>query len=109
MLRMEVSLPHMPCPFARASGTIPIQERVIASMSTANRPFWADCRIVLGSMNAALRAQRLLSGAGLRSTVVKTQGSQRGDCLYGLSVACPEHEAALRVLRERGIRTLFEP
>ena len=64
----------------------------------------ADCHLSLGSMNAALRAQRALQQAGITATVVKTTNDRRrGGCLYGLALPCIQYEAARRVLREHNI------
>ena len=63
-----------------------------------------DCHLVLGSMTAALRAQRILQREGIPGTVVKMTGEQRnGGCSYGLSVPCAQFESAKHTLRGQGI------
>ena len=63
------------------------------------------CSIGIGSMSAALRAQRMLSAGGIRSNVIKTEGGRReGGCTYGVSVPCLQLRAAKGLLQDQGIR-----
>jgi hypothetical protein len=63
------------------------------------------CSVGIGSMSAALRAQRMLSAGSIQSTIIKTEGGRReGGCTYGLSVPCLQLRAAKGLLQEHGVR-----
>ncbi|MBQ7336870.1 MAG: hypothetical protein IJW40_00270 [Clostridia bacterium] len=73
--------------------------------STSIGYYAGACNLSVGSMNAALRAQKVLQKAGLASTVIKNEsGTHNGGCVYGLSVACVQLETAKRLLESSGIR-----
>ena len=73
-------------------------------MSTPKYYERADCHLSLGSMNAALRAQRVLQQAGISAAVIKTTNHKRhSGCLYGVALPCNQYEAAVRTLGEYGI------
>ena len=59
-----------------------------------------DCSAELGSVTAAMKAQRALAEAAIQSTVIKTEtSSRRSGCTYGIRFSC---------LQERNIRTVLE-
>jgi len=75
-------------------------------MSTPKFYEIADCRLVLGAMSAALRAQKVLQHSGISGAVIKmTSDRRQSGCLYGLALPCVQLEAAKRTLHDRGIST----
>ena len=62
------------------------------------------CHIGIGSVNAAMRAARVLQKQGLSASLIKNEGGKReGGCLYGLAVPCLQWERAKRILAEHNI------
>ena len=73
-------------------------------MSTPKFYETADCRLTLGSMSAALRAQRALQRVGISGSVIKSASNQRNSgCVYGIAVPCARYESAKQTLRDQGI------
>lgn len=64
------------------------------------------CRVELGAMTLALRAQRLLGVAAIPSTVVKNSSSSFGSrgCSYGLHFSCSQRHNVESLLASEGIR-----
>ena len=63
------------------------------------------CVVSLGSVTAATRAQRALSGAAIYSEIVKLGDDTLGKgCTYGLEFGCPSKENVSKVLENAGIR-----
>jgi len=58
-----------------------------------------DCSAELGSVTAAMKAQRALAEAAIQSTVIKSESSRRSGCSYGIRFSC---------LQERNVRTVLE-
>ncbi len=74
-------------------------------MSVLSAEKTGSCIIRIGSVNAALRAQRALSADGIPAAVVKSEsGREDGGCVYGVSVICLHWQAATAALRAHGIR-----
>ena len=62
------------------------------------------CHIGIGSVNAAMRAVRLLQQQGIRASLIKNEGGKReGGCLYGLALPCLQWESAKHILTEHHI------
>ncbi len=73
-------------------------------MSMQNSDFYGICHIAIGSVNAAMRAQRALQRDGISASLIKNEGGKRdGGCLYGLALPCLLHERAKRILEENHI------
>ncbi len=63
------------------------------------------CTIRIGSVNAAMRAQKLLQQDGYMASMIKNPtNTANGGCQYGLAVPCIQRDAALRALGQHGIR-----
>lgn len=64
-----------------------------------------DCTAIIGSMTTALKAQKTLIGASIRSTVVKLDSSvtHRG-CAYGLAFDCNQYSNIRYILESSNIR-----
>ena len=63
------------------------------------------CRADVGSLTAALKAQKVLSRAAIPTTVVKTEPSAKSrGCSYGLSFSCSQLGNLQSVLEREGIR-----
>ena len=62
------------------------------------------CYCMLGSMTQALRAQKLLANAAIRTNVVKNSegGGHRG-CAYALSYPCSQEKNVQTLLQKEGI------
>ena len=70
-----------------------------------NRISENECVATLGSVSQALRAQKLLRSAGVRSEVVTADAAaQRRGCAYALSFPCYQRQNVRRVLDGAGIR-----
>ena len=64
-----------------------------------------DCRMSIGSMTAALRAQRMVRASAIRCEVIKTEeGSARRGCMYGILFPCYHEQNVRRILSDAGIR-----
>lgn len=62
------------------------------------------CHIGIGSVNAAMRAQRLLQREGISASLIKNEGGKRsGGCLYGLATPCLHWERAKRILTDNHV------
>lgn len=57
-----------------------------------------ECRIVIGSMTQAMKAQNVLATAAIPSAVIKTEASSRKGCAYGLSFSCQQENNVRTVL-----------
>ena len=58
------------------------------------------CSAELGSVTAAMKAQRALAEAAIQSTVIKSESaSHRSGCTYGIQFSC---------LQVRNVRTVLE-
>lgn len=69
------------------------------------------CVAVIGSMTRAMRAQELLSSAGIRVEVMKADSARTGrGCAYAIAYSCHQEENVRRVLRGAGIhpRAFYE-
>ncbi len=59
-----------------------------------------DCSADLGSVTAAMKAQRALAEAAIQSTVIKSESSsRRSGCTYGIRFSC---------LQGRNVRAVLE-
>lgn len=68
-------------------------------------PMPMSCRLQVGSGTQAMRAQRVLSAAGVRSEVVKTENpDRRRGCSYSLAFDCLQEPFVTAALRNAGIR-----
>ena len=67
---------------------------------------FGGCRVDLGAMTLALKAQKLLGAAAIPSTVVKNSSSSFASkgCSYGLHFSCAQRSNIERVLASEGIR-----
>ncbi len=64
----------------------------------------AVCSAVIGSMTAAMKAQRLLSGQALRATVKKISSDTRSrGCVYGIEFDCAIFPSVRRILESSNI------
>lgn len=65
----------------------------------------AACRLELGSMTLALKAQKILGSAAIPSTVIKisAERSKRG-CSYGLRFSCAQRRNVQALLENERIR-----
>ena len=65
----------------------------------------SDCTAVIGSMTTALKAQKALLRASIRSTVVKLDSSitSKG-CAYGIEFDCVQSSNVRYVLDTSGIK-----
>lgn len=63
---------------------------------------------LIGSMTQAMRAERALACAGLRSEVVKATPSEyRRGCAYGILFSSAEERIAAEILRNARVRFRF--
>ena len=63
------------------------------------------CLAVMGSMTQALRAQKVLAGAAVRTEVVKADSEHtRRGCAYALSYPCSQEGNVRTILSSEGIR-----
>ena len=64
-----------------------------------------ECIAVIGSVTQAMRAQRILASASIRSSVVKADSAGiGGGCAYALSYSCDQDDNVKIVLHNAGIR-----
>lgn len=62
------------------------------------------CIIALKSVTYAMKAERLLSEAGIAVSIVKLEAGQtRNGCAYGISLNCGQTSAAVQHLSKHGI------
>ncbi len=62
------------------------------------------CTAALPSLTYAMKAQRVLSAAGLNSDIVKLDSSKtKHGCGYGVSFACGMTDSVKRALRSGGV------
>ncbi len=63
------------------------------------------CTAAMTSLTYAMKAQRVLSAAGLNSDIVKLDSSRtRRGCAYGLQFDCDQNDRVRRALRDGGVR-----
>lgn len=62
------------------------------------------CRVSIGTMTQALRAQSALAAAAIPSTVVKYTDGEGSGCAYGLSFSCAQNDNIATVLTGARIR-----
>lgn len=63
------------------------------------------CRVVVGSVTYATKAQRALTRAAIYSEAVKLDSGNAGrGCTYGLEFPCSQWEGVRTVLQSAGIR-----
>lgn len=64
-----------------------------------------NCTAVIGSMTAALKAQKVLGAAAIRATVVKLDSTvtNRG-CAYGVEYDCNQSSNVRSILNSAGIK-----
>lgn len=67
---------------------------------------FAGCRVDLGALTLALKAQRALGEAAIPSRVVKNGSSSFGSkgCSYGLDFSCSQRQNVESVLASGGIK-----
>lgn len=64
-----------------------------------------DCTAIVSSMTSALKAQKALILASIRTTVVKLDSSvTRKGCAYGLEFDCVQQSNVRSVLESSGIK-----
>lgn len=64
----------------------------------------AGCSAVMGSMTAAMKAQRLLGKHALRATVKKiSPGTGNKGCIYGIEFDCARSRDIRQILENSGI------
>ena len=62
------------------------------------------CFAELGTVSAAMRAQRVLGEAAIPSTVIKQEkGGSRSGCTYGVSFSCAQRRNVATVLNSTGL------
>ena len=59
--------------------------------------------VAIGSITYAQKARRALSGHGIRTRLVKTEGGSEGGCAYGLEVEEGDLLTVARILRSLDI------
>ena len=64
---------------------------------------WRGCSVELGSITQAMRAQKALAEAAIPSRVIKTEGTSRRGCAYGLSFSCEQEKNVRYVLTQSRI------
>lgn len=70
-----------------------------------NNVYSYGCLAVIGSMTQALRAQKVLASAAIRTEVVKADSSHtRRGCAYALSYPCVQDGNVRTILLSAGIR-----
>lgn len=63
------------------------------------------CRLTIGSATQAMHAGRVLSAAGIRNEVVKTEDpDRRRGCSYAVAFDCLQERFVTEALRNAGIR-----
>lgn len=64
----------------------------------------AKCRIALGSITHAMKAEELLNARMIPARVVREENKQmRRGCGYGVAVDCRHSTAAEKIIREAGL------
>lgn len=65
-----------------------------------------ECRLTVGTLTDAMRAQSLLSASAIRSEIVGADGvrERREGCGYALTFSCLQEGQVRRILREAGLR-----
>lgn len=64
-----------------------------------------ECVAVIGSMTQAMRAQKILANAAIRTEVIKADSSlTRRGCAYAISYSCLQSDHVKDILRDAGIR-----
>ena len=67
------------------------------------------CTAAIGSMTAAMRAQRVLAAAAIHVNVIKNESSvKKGGCLYSLAFPCGQSNNVRTVLRAAHIGARYE-
>ena len=67
-------------------------------------PFAPRCVAAMGSMTSALRAQRILGGAGLSTEIVSLSPEEtRRGCAYGVEIPCADIALARQTFRAAGL------
>jgi hypothetical protein len=67
------------------------------------------CTAAIGSMTAAIRAQRILATAAIHVNVVKNESSAKNSgCLYSLAFPCGQSNNVRSVLRAAHIGARYE-
>jgi hypothetical protein len=62
------------------------------------------CTATLQSLTAAQRAQRALSAAAIRSSIIKTEGTSfTHGCSYGIEFPCNQQRNVAQVLEGAGV------
>ncbi len=62
------------------------------------------CTAAMASLTYAMKAQRIMSAAGLHSDIVKLDSSRtKRGCAYGLQFECDQTDRVRRILREGGV------
>ena len=62
------------------------------------------CTVVLQSLTAAQKAQRLLAAAAIPSSIIKTEGTSfTHGCSYGIKFSCNQQNNVARVLDGAGV------
>ena len=77
-----------------------------SSSSSSNNVFRdrALCRIALGSMTVAMKAQRILSRSAIRADVVKISSDEsKKGCVYGIEFSCALSGNIRAILDSAGI------
>ena len=68
-------------------------------------PMPMSCRLTVGSGTQAMRAQRVLTAAGLRCEVIKDESpDRRRGCAYALAYDCLQKAPVEEALRNAAIR-----
>jgi hypothetical protein len=62
-----------------------------------------ECTAELGSMTQAMRAQSVLGGAAIPSTVMKMKSTSHRGCVYGISFSRNQRKNVQTVLESAGI------
>lgn len=64
-----------------------------------------ECLAIIGSMTQAMRAQRALANAAVRSEVIKVDSALTGKgCAYAVSYSCLQADHVKMILKDAGIR-----
>ncbi|MBQ9773783.1 MAG: DUF3343 domain-containing protein [Clostridia bacterium] len=66
---------------------------------------FGGCMAIIGSMTQAIRAQKVLAKAAIRTDVVKADtGESRRGCVYALSYPCAQEANVRMILSRDGVR-----
>lgn len=64
-----------------------------------------ECVAIIGSMTQAMRAQKILSNAAVRTEVIKIDSALTGKgCAYAVSYSCLQADHVKMILKNAGIR-----